>query len=119
MSPRERLNIASYMEARAATHPNPRAVAFQLVHLQSLSEQLPSRSGGGQSDAEQIVLQAVATLRLSDVDAFAEQLERAETREALDRWIARLMGQLRELSDVVSRDYFVDENVPQQMVNLQ
>ncbi|HVN39854.1 MAG TPA: circularly permuted type 2 ATP-grasp protein [Myxococcota bacterium] len=101
---RGELQAAPALDLLLTDETNPRALAFQLVALEGHVAELPSARGHVERPPEsRIALSALARVRLADV----AELCRVEDgkRLRLEELLARTQGDLRALSDVLTRAY--------------
>lgn len=96
---------------------NPRALVFQLASLERDLAALPRDGAGMQlSEEARSVLEAATAVRLSDLAALASIEPDDKLRGALDQLLARVEYLLRNTSEALGRDYFVDARGPQQLI---
>lgn len=90
---------------------NPRSLAYQLVHLSNHLLALPMANEGTSLPPERrIVLELQTGVRLASVDELSGTIEDG-CRKRLSRLLRRVVTELPNLSDAVSRRYFrlIDE----------
>lgn len=96
---------------------NPRALGYQLKHLEQDIHTLPQRGESAYDGTERrLALEAITLVRLADVQKLASISE--TRRPELDQLLARLSRLLPELSDAISNGYFSHADTQQQLVNL-
>jgi uncharacterized alpha-E superfamily protein len=96
---------------------NPRALGYQLKHLEHDIQTLPQRGDSAYASPERrLALEAVTLVRLADSRRLA-QLE-GDRRPQLDQLLARLSHLLPGLSDAITNSYFSHAEAPQQLVSL-
>ncbi|MEJ2553901.1 MAG: alpha-E domain-containing protein [Gammaproteobacteria bacterium] len=96
---------------------NPRALVFQLASLERHLAALPRDDAGLQlSEEARSVLEAATTVRLSDLATLASVEPDGKLRGALDQLLVRVEYLLRNTSEALGRDYFVDARGPQQLI---
>jgi len=102
---------------------NPRSLAYQLVRLEELVENMPrGELVAGRTAAEKLVLRVLTGVRLAELD----RLVRAEVpadgggprRPGLDVALAEIQDWLAALSDALSAQYFHHEEQPHSLVGL-
>jgi uncharacterized circularly permuted ATP-grasp superfamily protein/uncharacterized alpha-E superfamily protein len=100
---------------------NPRSLAYQLVRLEELVENMPrGELIAGRTAAEKLVLRVLTGVRLAELD----RLVRAEVpadgrgprRPGLDVALAEIQDWLAALSDALSAQYFHHEEQPHSLV---
>jgi len=84
---------------------NPRSLLFQLTQLEQLVSELPRQRDFQLDSEEQLTLSLRCRLQLTDADRLAK-VKQGE-RRVLGTLLSGLQNQLYELSDVLSRRYFV------------
>ena len=82
---------------------NPRSLAYQLAAISKHMETLPdARQGSTLSADRRLILSLLTSVRLADIEAIAEEDDRA----GLEALLREQVSQLPELSNAVSRHYF-------------
>ena len=95
---------------------NPRSVGYQLVQIQDQVLSLPRKKTLPHRSAEErIVLEALTTLRVTDLERFSQSNWNADMDETLGQLFADLSTRLLALSETLSRDYFSHIEVQQQL----
>ena len=95
---------------------NPRSVGYQLVQIQDQVLSLPRKKTLPHYSAEErIVLEALTTLRVTDMERFSQSNWNADMDETLGQLFADLSTRLLALSETLSRDYFSHIEVQQQL----
>ena len=95
---------------------NPRSVGYQLVQIQDQMAGLPRKKTLPHYSAEErIVLEALTTLRVTDMERFSQSNWNADMDETLGQLFADLSTRLLALSETLSRDYFSHIEVQQQL----
>lgn len=98
---------------------NPRSLAFQLNEIQEALALLPREEGRVQlNDEARLLLEATSSLRLAELSALLAVDPSANARLALDALLARVATLLAQISDVLTRHYFVDVRGPQQLARV-
>ena len=96
---------------------NPRALVFQLASLERHLAALPRDSAALQmSEEARSILEAATAVRLSDLAALTSAEPAGKLRGVLDQLLVRVEYLLRNTSDALGRDYFVDARGPQQLI---
>lgn len=96
---------------------NPRSLAYQLVELQRLIDELPRSEGlSGRSLAQKLILRALTDLRLSEIDSLARAVGGDAKREALIELLSSLERQLAALSDALTAQYLQHEEMPHNLI---
>jgi len=112
------LQVAPVIDLLLCDESNPRSVGFQLAALGSHVEALPFDSSSPMRSGEQrIMLSALASLRLAEVEALCER-DRDGARDKLDRLLTRLATHLRNLSDSLARTYLIHAGPSRQMSDI-
>ena len=95
---------------------NPRSVGYQLVQIQDQVLSLPRKKTLPHRSAEErIVLEALTTLRVTDLERFSQSNWNEDMDETLGQLFADLSTRLLALSETLSRDYFSHIEVQQQL----
>lgn len=109
------LQLPPLLDLLLTDETNPRSVAFQLVALDGHVENLPRMDAAPLRTGEQrIMLTALTALQLADVNLLCEA-ERDGSRKQLDRFLARLSAQLRQLSETITHTYLVHAGPSRQL----
>lgn len=96
---------------------NPRALGYQLKHLERDTQSLPQLGDGPYASPDRrLALEAITLVRLADLRQLA-RLD-GDKRPHLDQLLARLSHLLPGLSDALTNSYFSHAEVPQQLVPL-
>ena len=98
---------------------NPRSLAYQLNEIHEALAVLPREEGRVQLNEEaRLLLEATSSLRLAELSTLVAVDASANKRVALDALLARLTTLLAQISDVLTRHYFVDVRGPQQLTRV-
>jgi uncharacterized circularly permuted ATP-grasp superfamily protein/uncharacterized alpha-E superfamily protein len=112
------LQLAPVLDLILTDETNPRSLAFQLVALADHVEQLPrDRNQPQRSPEQRIMLSALGSLRMVDIEALCEPQADGE-RAYLERLLARLASQLPKLSDVISHRYLIHAGSARQLAEI-
>ena len=104
---RAALHFPTVLELLLLNEDNPRALLYQLKRLQEQILSLPrERLGYRLSDEEQLILEALTQLQLSNTIDLAERSEHTTQRRGLEKLLVRLAQILVDLSDVLTHTYF-------------
>ena len=96
---------------------NPRSLRYQLKRLEEQIRVLPREKLGYRlSDEEQLILEALTQLQLSNTIDLAERSEHTTQRIGLEKLLVRLAQMLIDLSDVLTHTYFSHIQRPQQLI---
>lgn len=100
---------------------NPRSLAFQLIQLQHLvNEMPPTQIQPARSPAQKLMLRLVTDLRLAEIDQLAHGSggceDIASRREALDALLALVENTLAALSNALTAQYFRHEEQPHNLI---
>ncbi len=116
---RAELHFPTVLELLLLDESNPRALVYQLKRLQAQIRSLPREKLGYRlSPEEQLILEALTQLQLSDTMQLAERSEKMPERQGLEKLLARLAQLLLEISDALTRTYFSHVQGPQQLVRI-
>lgn len=124
-------NLTAYRRRyRSALHPaaiidlllfdedNPRSIGYQLRHLQAQIGRLPQQTGSPyRSTEERLILEAVSTLQLADIEVLAQGSDRFNAE--LARLLEALHQPLNKLSDAIAHSHFSHVEVPRQLITMQ
>ena len=95
---------------------NPRSVGYQLVQIRDQVVGLPQKKPLPHRSAEErIVLEALTTLQVTDLERYSTSTWDEDLYEALSQLFAGLSTRLLSLSETLSRDYFSHIEVQQQL----
>ena len=95
---------------------NPRSVGYQLVQIRDQVTGLPrKKSLPHRSAEERIVLEALTTLQVTDLERYSTSTWDEDMYETLSQLFAGLSTRLLSLSEILSRDYFSHIEVQQQL----
>lgn len=116
---RAELHFPTVLELLLLDESNPRALVYQLKRLQEQIRSLPREKLGYRlSKEEQLILEALTQLQLSNTMALAERSQKTPARQGLEKLLARLAQLLLEISDELTRTYFSHLQGPQQLVTM-
>ncbi len=112
---RSQIQTATLLDLLLMDEQNPRALGYQLANLQKHLAALPREPNPYQlSTEERLLLQAFSRLRLANTTDLARQLKPFSLRYSLDEMLTELTGLLNQISDVLTRTYFIHSQTPQQ-----
>lgn len=95
---------------------NPRSLGYQLVRLQEYVDGLPHKGSlPHRSPAQRLVLQALTTLRTTDIEGLSQAVWQETVYGTLDGLFAQLGAFLLALSDALSQTYFSHIETQQQL----
>lgn len=115
---RSALHLPTALEMLLLDETNPRSLVYQLKRLQEQIRDLPrEKSGYRLSEGEQLILEALTQLQLSNTFQLAQRPEQSTQRQGLEKLLVRLAQILIEVSDVLTQTYFSHVQGPQQLVN--
>lgn len=99
----------SVLELLLVDENNPRSLLYQLVRLEEQVENLPAREEAGKAlPAEtKLLLRRIWDLRLGELGELIVQDAKTGERESLRAWLDGLSRSLQELSDFLTRKYFI------------
>lgn len=126
-------NLAAYRRRyRSELHPraildlllfdedNPRSVGYQVTRLQSQIARLPHPDiTPYRSSEERLILQAVSTLRLADIESLAALGRERQADGELARLLDALSEPLSALSEALIHTHFSHAEVPRQLLEMQ
>ncbi|MDD9935832.1 MAG: circularly permuted type 2 ATP-grasp protein [Myxococcales bacterium] len=99
------IQAAPVLDLLLIDEANPRSVAFQLAMLHDHVQQLPrGKERPFRSREEQILLRALTSVRLADIEALSEP-DKDGSRPRLDAHLQELMEALPDVSDVLTQGY--------------
>lgn len=109
------LQLHAVLDLLVADETNPRSVGFQLAALDEHAEHLPKSTAAGtlRSPEQQILLRTLTGVRLVDIRAESEIVERG-VRVKLNEFLGVLGDHLLLLSDSIAQSYFSHATVSRQ-----
>ena len=114
---RSALHFPTVLELLLLDEDNPRALLYQLKRLEEQIRVLPREKFGYRlSEEEQLILEALTQLQLSNTIDLAERSEHTTQRTGLEKLLVRLAQILIEISDVLTHTYFSHIQRPQQLI---
>ena len=113
---RTALHFPTVLELLLIDEDNPRALLYQLKRLQQQIRLLPREKLGYRlSEEEQLILEALTQLQLSNTIDLAKRSEHTTQRNGLEKLLVRLAQILVDISDVLTHTYFSHIQRPQQL----
>ena len=113
---RSALHFPTVLELLLLDEENPRSLLYQLKRLEEQIRALPREKLGYRlSEEEQLILEALTQLQLSNTMDLAERSEHTTQRRGLEKLLVRLAQILVDLSDVLTQTYFSHVQRPQQL----
>ncbi|MXV73149.1 circularly permuted type 2 ATP-grasp protein [Candidatus Poribacteria bacterium] len=113
---RAALHFPTVLELLLLDEDNPRSLLYQLKRLQEQIRVLPREKLGYRlSEEEQLILEALTQLQLSNTLDLAERSEHTTQRNGLEKLMVRLAQILVDTSDVLTHTYFSHIQRPQQL----
>ena len=113
---RTALHFPTVLELLLIDEDNPRALLYQLKRLQEQIRLLPREKLGYRlSEEEQLILEALTQLQLSNTIDLAKRSEHTTQRNGLEKLLVRLAQILVDISDVLTHTYFSHIQRPQQL----
>lgn len=104
---RAALHFPTVLELLLLDEDNPRSLLYQLKRLQEQIRVLPREKLGYRlSEEEQLILEALTQLQLSNTVDLAERSEHTTQRNGLEKLLVRLAQILVDISDVLTHTYF-------------
>ena len=114
---RAALHFPTVLELLLFDEDNPRSLLYQLKRLQEQIRVLPREKLGYRlSEEEQLILEALTQLQLSNTIDLAERSEHTTQRHGLEKLLVRLAQILIDISDVLTHTYFSHVQRPQQLI---
>ena len=114
---RSALHFPTVLELLLLDEDNPRSLLYQLKRLEEQIRVLPREKFGYRlSEEEQLILEALTQLQLSNTIDLAERSEHTTQRTGLEKLLVRLAQILIDLSDVLTHTYFSHIQRPQQLI---
>ena len=96
---------------------NPRSLAYQIVQLERLINQMPKDPlAPTRSPSQKSVLRLLADLRLAEIDQLAQSDPGGQTRDALGKILTTMEAEMAALSDALTAQYFRHEEQPHNMI---
>ncbi len=113
---RSALHFPTVLELVLLDEENPRSLLYQLKRLEEQIRALPREKLGYRlSEEEQLILEALTQLQLSNTIDLAERSEHTTQRRGLEKLLVRLAQILIDISDVLTQTYFSHVQRPQQL----
>ena len=113
---RSALHFPTVLELLLLDDNNPRSLLYQLKRLEEQIRALPREKIGYRlSEEEQLILEALTQLQLSNTIDLAEHSEHTTQRRGLEKLLVRLAQILVDISDVLTQTYFSHIQRPQQL----
>ena len=110
------LHFPTVLELLLLDEHNPRSLLYQLKRLEEQIGALPrERLGYRLSEEEQLILEALTQLQLSNTVDLSERSEHTTQRRGLEKLLVRLAQILIAISDVLTQTYFSHVQGPQQL----
>lgn len=113
---RSELHFPTALELLLLDEDNPRSLLYQLKRLEAHIRVLPREKRRYRlSDEEQLILEALTQLQLSNTIELAAHSDRTTQRTGLEKRLVRLAQILIDISDVLTQTYFSHVQRPQQL----
>ena len=113
---RSALHFPTVLELLLLDGENPPSLLSQLKRLEAQIQALPREKLGYRlSEEEQLILEALTQLQLSNTIDLAEHAAHATQRSGLEKLLVRLAQILVNISDVLTQTYFRYVQRPQQL----
>ena len=104
------------MELLLLDEDNPRSLLYQLKRLEEHIRVLPREKQRYRlSEEEQLILEALTQLQLSNTIELAAHSDQTTQRTGLEKLLVRLAQILIDISDVLTQTYFSHVQRPQQL----
>ena len=114
---RAALHFPTVLELLLLDEHNPRSLLYQLKRLEEQIHVLPREKLGYRlSEEEQLILEALTQLQLSNTVDLSERSEHTTQRRGLEKLLVRLAQILVDISDVLTQTYFSHVQGPQQLI---
>jgi uncharacterized alpha-E superfamily protein len=96
---------------------NPRSLAYQIVQLERLVDEMPRDAmAPTRTPAQKGVLRLLTELRLAEIDQLAQVDADGRERAALGRLLTSMETGMAALSDALTAQYFRHEEQPHHMI---
>ena len=113
---RAALHFPTVLELLLLDENNPRSLLYQFKRLEEHIRELPREKLGYRlSEEEQLILEALTQLQLSNTVDLSERSEHTTQRRGLEKLLVRLAQILIAISDVLTQTYFSHVQGPQQL----
>ncbi len=113
---RSELHFPTALELLLLDENNPRSLLYQLKRLEAHIRVLPREKLRYRlSEEEQLILEALTQLQLSNTIELAAHSDRTTQRTGLEKLLVRLAQILIDISDVLTQTYFSHVQRPQQL----
>jgi uncharacterized alpha-E superfamily protein len=113
---RAALHFPTVLELLLLDEHNPRSLLYQFKRLEEQIHALPREKLGYRlSEEEQLILEALTQLQLSNTVDLSERSEHTTQRRGFEKLLVRLAQILVDLSDVLTQTYFSHVQGPQQL----
>lgn len=113
---RSELHFPTALELLLLDEDNPRSLLYQLKRLEAHIRVLPREKRRYRlSEEEQLILEALTQLQLSNTIELAAHSDRTTQRTGLEKLLVRLAQILIDISDVLTQTYFSHVQRPQQL----
>ena len=113
---RAALHFPTVLELLLLDEHNPRSLLYQFKRLEEQIRALPREKLGYRlSEGEQLILEALTQLQLSNTVDLSERSEHTTQRRGFEKLLVRLAQILVDLSDVLTQTYFSHVQGPQQL----
>ena len=114
---RAALHFPTVLELLLLDENNPRSLLYQLKRLEEQIGALPREKLGYRlSEEEQLILEALTQLQLSNTVDLSERSEHTTQRRGLEKLLVRLAQILIAISEVLTQTYFSHVQGPQQFI---
>ena len=116
---RSELHFPTALELLLLDEGNPRSLLYQLKRLEAHIRALPREDLRYRlSEEEQLILEALTQLQLSNTIELAAHSDRTTQRTGLEKLLVRLAQILIDISDVLTQTYFSHVQRPQQLTTV-
>ncbi|MCV2401585.1 circularly permuted type 2 ATP-grasp protein [Marinomonas sp. C2222] len=115
---RNRARVAYGLDLLMIDETNPRSLLYQLNLLGKYIQELPRNEirTAGLSPENKVILKALNSIQLADLEALAKVDEISESRQALEELMIDLQEQLEEFTVLISDKYFDHTAGPQSLI---
>jgi len=97
---------------------NPRALAYQLVKLERLVQEMPrTELQSGRTLAQKRALKALTDVRLAEIDRLVQSDARTKERAELEAVLSGVAADLAAISDALTALYFQHEEQPHNLLS--
>jgi len=97
----------SVLELLLVDQDNPRSLLYYLTELEKLLEAMPRPQHDTLPQEAKLILRRIADLRLGELDELIALDGGSRRREALEEWLVVMRKTLNDVSEILTRKYFI------------